>query len=266
LSRIVNGEQVEKHIINQYTFKSFDDNETNTQKEDTFVKNDSQKSNNNTNTNTQSHIQQPQHNSIQQNNNEVIEKLLEKIEELSNNIVNIQTNFEKQLSECKQQIEIEKQKAYEEGYKKGQEEANQQLSKELEEKLHLLQNSIQRVDKINELFEEKILSIEKELISVALDIAKEVIQKEVSENSKEIAYNLAKALMEDIKEATKIQIKVNPKDAKYLKEQNLQNVEIIEDDAVKEGGVVIISDIGNIDAQILQRFKAIKEAVMEGNE
>ena len=255
MSKIVNGEAVERHIINQYTFKNFDEEMTvneeveNTQKE---IK-----------TNNTNHNENAQNNN---NNNEIIEKLLQKIEELSNNIINIQTKFEQQLNECKKQIEIEKNKAYEEGYKKGKVEANSEIAKELEEKLSLLKNSIQKVDNINELFEEKILSIEKELISVALDIAKEVIQKEVSVNSKEIAYNLAKALMEDIKDATKIQIKVNPKDAKYLKEQNLQNVEIIEDEAVKEGGVIIISDIGNIDAEILQRFKAIKEAVLEGNE
>ena len=254
MSKIVNGEAVEKHIINQYTFKNFDEEMTvneeveNTQKE---IK-----------TNNTNHNENAQNNN---NNNEIIEKLLQKIEELSNNIINIQTKFEQQLNECKKQIEIEKNKAYEEGYKKEKVEANSEIAKELEEKLSLLKNSIQKVDNINELFEEKILSIEKELISVALDIAKEVIQKEVSVNSKEIAYNLAKALMEDIKDATKIQIKVNPKDAKYLKEQNLQNVEIIEDEAVKEGGVIIISDIGNIDAEILQRFKAIKEAVLEGD-
>jgi len=253
----VNGEAVERHIINNYTFKSFDENETQEQ-----CKNDSEPKNIHSENNKTVENQTP---SVS-NNNEIIEKLLQKIEELSNNIINIQTKFEQQLNECKQQIETEKNKAFEEGYKKGKEEANQELSKELEEKINLLEKSIEKVDKINEVFEEKILSIEKELISVALDIAKEVIQKEISENSKEIAYNLAKSLMEDIKDATKIQIKVNPKDAKYLKEQDLKNVEIIEDEAVKEGGVVLISDIGNIDAQILQRFKAIKEAVLEGHE
>ena len=258
MSRIVNGEAVERHVINDYHFKSFDEIEESNTK-NTTKKTDSI-AESNTYQQTQAHQQQPPQ------NNEVIEKLLEKIEELSNNIVSIQTKFEQQLNECKQQIEIEKQKAYEEGYNKGKAEASNEISKELEEKLNLLKNSIQKVDGINELFEEKILSIEKELISVALDIAKEVIQKEISENSKEIAYNLAKALMEDIKDATKIKIKVNPKDAAYLKEQDLKNVEIIEDDAVKEGGVVILSDIGNIDAQILQRFKAIKEAVLEGHE
>jgi flagellar assembly protein FliH len=257
LSRIVNGEAVEKHIINQYTFKSFDDNEVAEEKNPAASQNENHTQNNNIHSNDEQNTQN--------GNNEVIEKLLQKIEELSNNIVNIQTNFEKQLSECKQQIESEKKKAYEQGYGKGKEDASAEVSNDIKEKIELLHSSVKKVDKINEVFEEKILSIEKELISVALDIAKEVIQKEVSENSKEIAYNLAKALMEEIKDATKIQIKVNPKDAKYLKEQDLQNVEIIEDDAVKEGGVVILSDIGNIDAQILQRFKAIKEAVLEGN-
>jgi len=246
---------VEKHIIKEYKFKNFDDNEETT--DEIIIKKES----------NIPPIEQTSQNNIQnesQQNHEIIEKLLQKIEELSNNIINIQNKFEQQLNDCKQQIEIEKQKAYEEGYNNGKAEAESAIQNEIQEKIELLKNSIQKVDKINELFEEKILSIEKELISVALDIAKEVIQKEVSENSKEIALSLAKALMEDIKDATKITIKVNPKDAKYLKEQNLQNVEIVEDDAVKEGGVVILSDIGNIDAQILQRFKAIKEAILEG--
>ncbi len=249
---------MDRHIINQYAFKNFDDNIY-----DCVPKEETEYSEKpdaiNENKDVQNNINSSQ-------NSEIIEKLLEKIEELSNNIVNIQTNFEHQMNECKKQIEIEKTKAFEEGYSKGKAEADANISKELEGKIQLLEQSIKKVDSINEQFEEKILSIEKELVSVALDIAKEVIQKEVSENSKEIAHNLAKALMDDIKDATKIQIKVNPKDAKYLKEQDFKNVEIIEDEAVKEGGVVIISDIGNIDAQILQRFKAVKEAILEGNE
>ena len=252
MSRIVNGETVEKHVISSYQFKVFDDNEVELQKENNMIIN---------NSNNDTQVSQVNSQPVQ-NNNEVIEKLLQKIEELSNHIINIQSSFESQLNECKNQIETEKQKAYEEGYQKGVTEAKSQVNKELEEKINLLENSIQKIDNINELFEEKILSIEKELISVALDIAKEVIQKEISENSKEIAYNLAKSLMDEIKDATKIQIKVNPKDAKYLKEQDLKNVEIIEDEAVKEGGVVIISDIGNIDAEIFQRFKAIKESIL----
>jgi len=244
---------VKKHTIKPYNFKSLDENgnyeNNNGIKEQENVVYKSQKKESN-----KSQIDE-----------EVVERLLGKIEELSNNIVNIQREFNNQLNECKREMQIQKQKAFEEGYKKGKEEASLELSQILEEKLRLLDSSVKKIDSINKVFEDKILSLEKELVSIALDIAKEVIQTEVSENSKEIAYSLAKALMEDVKGATQITIKINPKDASYLKTK-LKNVKIVEDDAIKEGGVVIISDIGNIDAEIKQRFKVIKDAILEGNE
>ena len=244
---------MKKHTIKPYNFKSLDENgnyeNNNGIKEQENVVYKSQKKESN-----KSQIDE-----------EVVERLLGKIEELSNNIVNIQREFNNQLNECKREMQIQKQKAFEEGYKKGKEEASLELSQILEEKLRLLDSSVKKIDSINKVFEDKILSLEKELVSIALDIAKEVIQTEVSENSKEIAYSLAKALMEDVKGATQITIKINPKDASYLKTK-LKNVKIVEDDAIKEGGVVIISDIGNIDAEIKQRFKVIKDAILEGNE
>jgi flagellar assembly protein FliH len=252
LSKIISNDNSDTHIIKPYKFKELEDDDF---KKLSFEENEENK------TVSESPINEPPKNEPQ--NNELIERLLSKIEELSNNIVNIENSFQMQLNECKQQIEIEKQKAYEEGYKKGIEDAKHNIGAAFDEKMKLLEDSIEKIDKINETFEEKIISIEKELISVALDIAKEVIQKEISENSKEIAYNLAKSLMDEVKEATKIKIKVNPKDAEYLKNKDLKNVEILEDPAVKEGGVVIISDIGNIDAEIINRFKAIKEAILE---
>ena len=245
---------MEKHVIKPYNFKPLEEDSNNKSKSEDIKEQENIIYTSQQTENNQSKISE-----------EVIEKLLGKIEELSNNIVKIQEEFKNQLNECKKEIEIQKQKAFEEGYKKGKEDASLELNKILEEKLKLLDSSIKKIDNINKVFEEKNLSLEKELVSIALDIAKEVIQKEVSENSKEIAYNLAKALMEDIKDATQVTIKVNPKDASYLKEE-LKNVKIIEDDAVKEGGVVIISDVGNIDAEIKQRFKTIKDAILEGNE
>jgi len=254
LSRIINGGRTKTHIIKPYKFKNIEDESEFNKKEIDYDKE----------VNEIKHQEKIKVRENRDDNSEVIKNLLAKIEELSNNIVTIQHNFEKQIQEYKSNMEIEKQKAFEEGYKKGIEEAKKNCEAEFEEKKRLLEESISKIDKINEIFEEKILSIEKELISVALDIAKEVIQKEISKESSEIAYNLAKSLMEDIKEATKIKIKVNPKDAEYLKGK-FENVEIIPDSAVKEGGVVIISDLGNIDGEIMERFKNIKEAI-EGRE
>lgn len=250
MSKIINGGRSDKHIVKEYKFK-----EISTEEKE----------------NIKSVMQEdPKENAIpnnneNKNNNEIIEKLLLKIEELSQNIASAQQKFEAQIQECNSRIETEKKTAYDKGYKQGVEEGKKECENQFKERISLLEESIKKIDKINEIFEEKILSVEKELISVALDIAKEVIQKEISKESEQVAYNLAKALMEDIKEATKIKIKVNPKDAEFLKDK-FENVEIIPDSAIKEGGVVILSDLGNIDAEVMERFKNIKEAVMEGKE
>jgi len=252
LSKIINGGRSEKHIINEYKFKEINTFEN--EKKDDIALNESSNEVKETHSNTNSSY-----------DNEIIEKLLLRIEELSQNIASAQQKFDIQIKECHSKIESEKQIAFENGFKQGMEKGKKECEEQFNEKILSLEESIKKIDKINEIFEDKILSVEKELISVALDIAKEVIQKEISKDSQEVAYNLAKSLMEDIKEATKIKIKVNPKDAKYLKDK-FENVEIIPDSAVKEGGVVIISDLGNIDAEVMERFNNIKEAITEGKE
>jgi len=254
LSKIV-GSNDERHIIKPYKFKNMDED---------YDKNDEFKKESFL-SHTESNPEKIEKKEKNDDQKKVIENLLLKIEELSTNIVNSQKKFEEQINDCNKRIEEEKQRAFNEGYEKGLKEGEDKCRQNLEEKMNLLETSLVKIDKINETFEEKILSVEKELISVALDIAKEVIQKEISKESSEIAYSLAKNLMEDIKEATKIKLKVNPKDAVSLKDK-FKNIEVIPDDAVKEGGVVIISDIGNIEAEVLNRFENIKESILEGKE
>lgn len=107
--------------------------------------------------------------------------------------------------------------------------------------------------------------LEKELSAISVDIAKEVIINEVSENSQKIALNLTRELLNSIMDATNIKVKVNPNDYLYLKEHLEDNtkVEVISDGAVSLGGVVIVSDTGNIDGTIMSRYKNLKQSVLE---
>jgi flagellar assembly protein FliH len=245
LSRIINGGKSDKHIIKPYKFREL--NETDT-KSDEFV------------SFSESVPQTPEPEVQKEQNHEVVKELLQKIEELSNTIVNSQMKFEQEIKECHQKLQQETKKAYEEGYQKGFSEAEAKCKEEIEEVKKLYEDSVKKLEEINKIFEKKLEDIEKELIAVALDIAKEVIQKELNENSKEVALSLAKSLMQDLKDASKVSIKANPEDAKYLQEK-IKGIKIIPDKAVKRGGVVIISDVGNIDGEIEERFKAVKEAV-----
>ena len=64
--------------------------------------------------------------------------------------------------------------------------------------------------------------------------------------------------------ASKITLKVNPKDHGEISQRvgSLEHVEVISDSAVSEGGVIALSDAGNIDAQISKRFERVKRAAL----
>jgi len=253
LSKIINGGKSDKHIIKPYKFKSLNE-----------IKNDADEFKTFSQTAAEERIvEEKEPVNVNESNNGVVERLLEKIEELSNNFIKSQMEFEKEIKKCHEEAQQKIKAAFDEGFNKGLAQAKSECENELKETQKLYEDSVKKLEEIATIFNKQIENIEKELISVALDIAKEVIQKEISENSQEIAYNLAKSLMQDLKEASKVKIKVNPEDAKYLKEK-IKGVEIIEDEAVKKGGIVIMSDVGNIDAQIEDRFNAAKEAVLKG--
>ena len=256
MSKIINGGKSDKHIIKPYKFKSLNE-----------IKNDADEFKTFSQTAAEERIVEEKEPvnvnvNVNESNNGVVERLLEKIEELSNNFIKSQMEFEKEIKKCHEEAQQKIKAAFDEGFNKGLAQAKSECENELKETQKLYEDSVKKLEEITAIFNKQIENIEKELISVALDIAKEVIQKELSQSSQEIAYSLAKSLMEDLKEASKVKIKVNPEDAKYLKEK-IKDVEIIEDEAVKKGGIVIMSDVGNIDAQIEDRFNAVKEAVLK---
>ncbi len=257
MGKILNAEEG-RHIVEKYALKPLktDDNITkNKISQDGVVdaKNIPENLENNfTNSNTE-------------NNNELIENLLKKSDELSSQLVKMQMQFETQQQEFQKQLAEVKELSYKDGYNEGYNKAKSENEEEIKERLSKLVESIDKVEKVYQEYQNKAESIEKELVSVAMDIAEQVIAKELSKYSKEIALNLTKELINDIKEATKIEIKINSLDYEYVKENlQLEKVKITPDNAISPGGVVILSDSGNIEAEIHDRFKTIKENILKG--
>ncbi len=195
---------------------------------------------------------------------EVMMQMLKKADELSTNLVKMQMQLEKQQEEFEKRLEEVKLSAFEEGREVGEKRCLEQMEKRIEEQKSRLVATIEALQQSKDMFLKKVDTIEEELIETALDLARQVIAKEVQNESKEIALRLAKLLLTEVKEAAKISLKVNPDDYEYVMEHlqgGAKNVEIVADPAVRAGGVVILSDIGNIDGEIMHRFERIKEAV-----
>ena len=192
-----------------------------------------------------------------------VEELLKKTDELSSNIIKLQMQIENQESEFAKRLEAEIARAKEDGKNEGIAQtnaANEAKIKELEAKFSA---SAAKLDEQYVKFDEFLKKSEEELGQTAIKIAKEVIEKEVSSASSQIAHHLANSLIKELSDVKNIEIRVNPEDSEYLKEQFSKNerVKVSADDAISKGGVVIISEGGNIDATMQTRLEKLKMLV-----
>lgn len=196
----------------------------------------------------------------------LIESLMKKTDEMSSNFIKLQMKLEAKEEEFQEKLKKAKEEAFAEGLKAGEAKAREEIDKALNNKLELLSASIQKLEVSATEFEKALEGVKSELLNAALDIAKEVVQIEVSENSVEVAKTLSDELIRELQTASKITLKVNPKDYTLLVEHlgKLEHVEVVPDRAVSEGGVIALSDAGNIDAQISKRFERVKKAVLSG--
>lgn len=197
--------------------------------------------------------------------NQFIEELLKKTDELTTNVVKLQIQIEKQEQDFNnrltEELTRERENAYSQGYQKAKEESEDAVS---EIKSRYLK-SISHLDTLYKSIEERLAKLETDMSVTAFEIAKEVIKKEVSVSSTQIAASLSKALLKEVKDAIKIELRVNPKDLEALKELYAEDekIKVTSDDAITLGGVVVLSDVGNLDGNLAMRLEKVKYLLQE---
>ena len=256
MRKILNAEEG-THTVEVYSFKPLDFESTSSKKAEVKETISSNETNVKTESNTNSA-------KLDDSHIKLIEELLSKSDMLNNGVTSLQSEFQQQAQECEKRVNEVKETSYQSGYNEGYNKAKSELENDIKSHLSKLIESIHKVEEVYKNYQHKIDSIEDELVGVAIDIAEQVIAKEVKKSSKEIALSLTKELINDIKEASKIEIKLNPLDYDYVKENlNIENVEISPDNAISPGGVVIMSDAGNIEGEITERFKTLKNNLLK---
>ena len=112
-------------------------------------------------------------------------------------------------------------------------------------------------------FEQATFQMETKLLKTSISIAQKIISIEVGENSSKIAKQTISHVLDKIKTASKVQIHLNPKDYEILKGQlNLESfIELKSDANVAAGGVVIASDLGNFDGNIESKVASMLDSL-----
>jgi len=194
----------------------------------------------------------------------LIESLMKNNDEMSSNFIKLQMKIEAKEEEYKQELQKAKEEAFNAGIEEGKVQAQKNFDADLGARLEQFGTSISTLETKAQEFNTSLEAIKSSLITAAIDIASEVINVELEENSTSIAKVLSQELIKELQGASKVTLRVNPIDYVELSTTlgNLEHIEIMSDSAISKGGVIATSDIGNIDAQISKRFQRVKKAAL----
>ena len=111
-----------------------------------------------------------------------------------------------------------------------------------------------------------------DILEISVDIAQKIIKKELQQDPNVILDNILALLKGLSKEETKITLRVNPAQVSLLKSEtpNLLNeagldakILVVPDETIMEGGCVVTTNNGVIDATIETQLAVISEALRE---
>ena len=154
--------------------------------------------------------------------------------------------------------------AYEQGFRQGEEAARQALTAQLSPVLGAFQ---QATTEIAHLRTTVLQQAEEDIITLAFQLARKIIQYEALEHREVLATTLTRAL-EQVVEQDQIVVRVHPDDLHYameIKEKlghtrgDIKTLTVREDPSVGRGGCLVESSLGTIDARIDAQFEELEQ-------
>jgi len=253
---VIREDNLEKHNVNKYNFK--------------VISSGNKSENENVSTvgeelTPRTKIQDVDSSALSSTSKEsLIESLMQKTDDMSSNFIKLQMKLEQKEEEYSISLTKAKEEAFAEGIKAGIAKAQEDVSKNASQSMELFSSSVKKLEESANEFKVSLEGIKRELITAALDISKEVIKVEIGVSANEIAKVLSDELLKDLQSASKVTLKVNPNNHGAISEHvgKLEHISVVSDSAISEGGVIVLSDAGNIDSQITKRFERVRRAAL----
>lgn len=154
--------------------------------------------------------------------------------------------------------------AYQEGYEKG--------FQQVEDERNFLKDKIAAVEadaeaQVNEFW----TSIEPELLRLSVEIARKIIRQHVDEN-KDTVLTIVKEGLRQLRDRQDLKLHVNPADYAFIREHKeeiastcdgIRNLQVVEDRRVDQGGCLIETSNGDLDARIETQLAEIGKSFLE---
>ena len=165
------------------------------------------------------------------------------------------------ISRAREEADTIRESASKEGYQAGLEQAKADIDA-LKQTLTAFMNAPQDV------YEQ----IAPDILEISVDIAKKIIKKEVSEDPQVLMNTIVEVMKGLSKEETKVVLRVNPTQVDITKQSvpeilNLAGMDtkvvVLSDENITEGGCMVTTTNGVVDATIETQLSVISEALRE---
>ncbi|MDY7034120.1 MAG: FliH/SctL family protein [Thermodesulfobacteriota bacterium] len=166
------------------------------------------------------------------------------------------------IQEAKKRASEIEREAYEKAFAQGEQAGIEMGRKKVEPVIHSFHEILEDLSSLRERIYEK---SEHELIKLALVISRSIIHQEITLN-REIVLNTVKAALQNAIEVGGIKIRVNPFDMEFIRQcrpqllsstEGIKSITIEEDKSILNGGCVVETDFGDVDARIENQIEEL---------
>lgn len=169
------------------------------------------------------------------------------------------------LKEKGPSVEAIKESAFQKGFIEGKRVGFESGTKKADPVINSLSEALGQLENIRKQIHE---ALEEEVARLALAIAKKIVCHEIK-TDQETVICIAREALSRVENPGKVKIKLHPDDLQFIKDTQSQlsrflyNVESIRFEAeasIQNGGCLIETDMGDLDARIEKQFQAIEES------
>lgn len=175
-----------------------------------------------------------------------------------------QTEAERIISEARLRALALEQEVRDQGLQDVSAQAAAEASRLLEP---LREKLVQTLEEVAHLQTSLMARVESDLLRLALEVAKKIVQREVTVDH-EVALTLTRVALSRLHNRALATVRLHPEDYAYVNAHSERlgshsSIEIVADRSIGRGGCLVETEMGDVDARIEQQFAEIERGFFE---
>jgi flagellar assembly protein FliH len=157
--------------------------------------------------------------------------------------------------------------AFDSGFLQGQKSGKELAEQKLEAAAHRYSEALQEVSSLKSIMRTQ---VEREVVKLAVEVAKKIVYREIRIDPA-IIQTLVRVALSHVAEKSSVTIHLSPVDYAYLHKQQPElaqadgrDVMYLADNSIGQGGCLIQTECGDIDARIEEKFREVENTFFEG--